>query len=184
MSAGIGATFWAATGEPVAVTVAVGAGILNDTDHLLDYSLWYIKKDVRRLYLLLHGWEYCAAAAIFALVAGNHPVLLAAAIANAGHLLGDYIAHKPKSPLTYSLLLPGGGTLRARAARRRVAATAHRRAGPQYPLVESHRDATALEIVAVFGAGTLEGPLRNRWQTGTLRVTVATNIGYSGGVGV
>ena len=104
MSAGIGATFWAATGEPVAVTVAVGAGILNDTDHLLDYSLWYIKKDVRRLYLLLHGWEYCAAAAIFALLAGNHPVLLAAAIANAGHLLGDYIAHKPKSPLTYSLL--------------------------------------------------------------------------------
>jgi len=33
----------------MAVTVAVGAGVLNDTDHLLDYYLWYIKKDVRRL---------------------------------------------------------------------------------------------------------------------------------------
>ena len=104
MSVGIGTTFWAATGEPMALPVAIGAGVLNDTDHLLDYYLWYIKKDPRRLYLLLHGWEYCAAAAIFALVAGNHPVLLAAAAAKAGHLLGDYIAHKPKSPLTYSLL--------------------------------------------------------------------------------
>ncbi len=104
MSVGIGATFWAASGDPMAVPVAVGAGVLNDTDHLLDYYLWYIKKDPRRLYLLLHAWEYCAAAAIFALVAGNHLVLLAAAVANAGHLLGDYIAHKPKSTLTYSLL--------------------------------------------------------------------------------
>jgi dienelactone hydrolase len=168
VSAGIGATFWAATGEPMAVTVAVGAGVLNDTDHLLDYYLWYIKKDVRRLYLLLHGWEYCAAAAIFALVAGNHTVLLAAAIANAGHLLGDYIAHKPKSPLTYSLFYRAAVRFERVRLVRRVAATAHRRAGPQYPLVESHRDATALEIVAVFGTGTLEGPLRNRWQTGDL----------------
>ena len=32
------------------------------------------------------------------------PLVLAAAVANAGHLLGDYIAHKPKSTLTYSLL--------------------------------------------------------------------------------
>lgn len=104
MSVGIGVTFWAATGEPMAVPVAIGAGVLNDTDHLLDYYLWYIKKDPRRLYLLLHGWEYSAAAAIFALVAGNHPILLVAAVANAGHLMGDYIAHKPNSPLTYSLL--------------------------------------------------------------------------------
>ena len=88
----------------MAVSVAFGAGVLNDTDHLLDYYLWYIKKDPRRLYLLLQAWGYCAAAAIFALVAGNHPLLLAAAVANAGHLLGDYIAHKPKSTLTYSLL--------------------------------------------------------------------------------
>lgn len=164
MSVGIGATFWAAYGDPMAVPVAVGAGVLNDTDHLLDYYLWYIKKDPRRLYLLLHAWEYCAAAAIFALVAGNHPVLLAAAVANAGHLLGDYIAHKPKSTLTYSLLYRTAVRF-ARATRRRVGTAANHRAGPQYPLVESHRATTAFEVVAVFGTGTLEGLLRHRWQT-------------------
>ncbi len=88
----------------MAVPAAVGAGVLNDVDHLLDYHQWYIKKDPRRLYLLLHAWEYAAAVAVFALVAGNHPVLLAAAAAHAGHLLGDLIANKPRGPLTYSLL--------------------------------------------------------------------------------
>ena len=88
----------------MAVPAAVGAGVLNDSDHLLDYYLVYIKKDPRRLYLLFHAWEYAAAVAIFALVAGGHPVLLAAAAGHAGHLLADLIANKPKSALTYSLL--------------------------------------------------------------------------------
>jgi hypothetical protein len=86
------------------VPAAVGASVLNDTDNLLDYYLWYVEKDPMGLYLLLHACEYCAAAAIFVLMAGNHPVLLAAAVANVGHLLGDYITHKPNRPLTYSLL--------------------------------------------------------------------------------
>ena len=88
----------------MAVPAAVGAGVLNDSDHLLDYYLVYIRKDPRRLYLLFHAWEHAAAVAIFALVAGGHPVLLAAAVGHAGHLLGDLIANKPRSALTYSLL--------------------------------------------------------------------------------
>jgi|GEM_PF-3865066 len=41
----------------MALPVAIGAGVLNDTDHLIDYYLWYIKKDHRKLYLLLHAWS-------------------------------------------------------------------------------------------------------------------------------
>ena len=104
MAVGVGGAFWAATGEPMAVPAAIGAGALNDSDHLLDYYMVYIRKDPRRLYLLFHAWEHAAAVAIFALVAGGHPVLLAAAAGHAGHLLGDLIANKPRSALTYSLL--------------------------------------------------------------------------------
>jgi hypothetical protein len=84
--------------------VAVPAGVLNDADHLVDYYLWYIKKDRRRLILVFHAWEYAFVGILLALTVWSHPLLLAAALAHAGHLVGDHLANRPASLLTYSLI--------------------------------------------------------------------------------
>lgn len=48
-----------ATGENeiLAVPVAIGAAVLPDADHLLDFYWQYIRMSRERLFLLLHGWE-------------------------------------------------------------------------------------------------------------------------------
>lgn len=58
MSAAVGVGTWAATGQEAAVPVAMAAGVLPDADHLLDYYLWWVKRERRYLILFLHGWEY------------------------------------------------------------------------------------------------------------------------------
>ena len=104
ISLGVGAAVWAASGEPLAVPVAFGAGVLNDSDHLIDYYFWFKKRDVRRLYLALHSWEISAAGVLMALAFGNHSLLLAAILAHVGHLIADFVANRPRSILTYSLV--------------------------------------------------------------------------------
>ncbi len=104
VSVGIGTGVWAATGEPLAVPAAFAAGVLNDADHLVDYYLWYIKDDRRRLILAFHGWEYAVAGVALAALVWAHPALLAAALAHAGHLVGDQVANRPGSLFTYSLV--------------------------------------------------------------------------------
>ena len=103
ISLGIGTAVWAASGEPLAVPVAIAAGVLNDGDHLIDYYLWFKKRDVRRLYLVLHTWEL-SAVGLVALAFWSHPLLLAAILAHLAHLVADYVNNRPKSILTYSLL--------------------------------------------------------------------------------
>jgi len=100
---GIGTAVWAGSGEPLAVPAAIAAGVLNDADHLIDYYLWFKKRDVRRLYLVLHTWEL-SAVGLVALAFWGHPLLLAAVLAHLGHLVGDFVANRPKSILTYSLV--------------------------------------------------------------------------------
>ena len=88
----------------MAVPVAIGTGVLNDSDHLIDYYLWFKRRDVRRLYLVLHTWELSAVGAIVALAFWSHPLLLAAILGHLAHLVADYVANRPKSILTYSLV--------------------------------------------------------------------------------
>ena len=64
VSAAAGAVLWAATGDVKTLPVAIGAGVLPDVDHLLDYYNWYVRRSYSRLILLLHGWEYLAAAGL------------------------------------------------------------------------------------------------------------------------
>ena len=82
---------------------AIAAGVLIDADHLVDYYLWFKKGDARRLYLILHTWEL-SAVGLVALAFWSHPLLLAAILAHLGHLVGDFVANRPKNILTYSLL--------------------------------------------------------------------------------
>lgn len=100
---GIGAAVWAASGEPLALPAAFVAGALNDADHLLDYYLWFVRKDRRRLFLVFHAWEYAFAGLALSLTVWQYPVLLAAALGHLSHMLGDQLANHPKSKLTYSL---------------------------------------------------------------------------------
>ena len=104
VSVGIGAAVWAATREPLALPAAFVAGALNDADHLLDYYLWFVRKDRRRLYLIFHAWEYAVVALALSLTIWQHPVLLAAALGHIGHLIGDQLANRPKSKLAYSMV--------------------------------------------------------------------------------
>ncbi len=95
-SSAAGAGVWAATGEPVALPVAVAAGVLPDLDHLLDYYFRYIRHDWRRLYLLLHGWEYAAAMiAVYAFWL-REPWVLAALLGYATQVGGDQLFNRPQ----------------------------------------------------------------------------------------
>ena len=103
-SVGIGAAVWAATGEPLALPAAFVAGALNDADHLLDYYLWFVRKDRRRVFLVFHAWEYAVVGLTLSLTIWQHPALLAAALGHLGHMLGDQLANRPKSKLAYSII--------------------------------------------------------------------------------
>ena len=80
---------------------AVGAGVLIDADHVLDYYNWYVRKDVRFLFLPLHAWELSVV--LLALLAvWYHPLLLAAALGHVGHLVADQVGNR-LYPLAYSI---------------------------------------------------------------------------------
>ena len=104
VSLGIGTGVWAATGSLPAVPAAVAAGVLVDSDHVLDYFQWYVKKDLRRVFVLLHGWEYGIAGLALVFAVKYNPVLLGAVLGYLGHLTGDHLANKPDHPLSYSIV--------------------------------------------------------------------------------
>ena len=104
VSVGIGAGVWAATGSPAAVPVAAATGVLIDVDHLLDYFNWYVRKDIRYLFLAFHAWEYGFVALALVLTLRYDPLLLAAALGYLGHIVSDHFANRPAHPLAYSIV--------------------------------------------------------------------------------
>ena len=103
ISTALGGGIAVATGEPAALATAVGAGVLIDADHTLDYYQWYGKGRRERVFYLLHGWEYGALLVAVGFIFGWNPLLLAAALAYLAHIMADQIANSGY-PLTYSLL--------------------------------------------------------------------------------
>lgn len=91
LSSGVGFILWATTGDPLTVPVAAASGVLPDADHLLDYYNRYVRRDWRRLYLLLHGWEYLALALALYFFVFREPWMLAVALGYATQLAGDQI---------------------------------------------------------------------------------------------
>ena len=104
MSVGVGAGVWATTGSPLALPAAAAAGVLPDADHLLDYYNWFVRKDERRLLLVLHAWELVVIALALSLTVWRHPVFLAGAIGYFGHVAGDQLANRPTQPMIYFML--------------------------------------------------------------------------------
>lgn len=93
LSTAAGGLVWAVTGEPVAVPVAIAAGVLPDIDHLLDYYVKYVRRDGRFQFLLLHGWEYLVAGLAVYLFWLQEPWLLAAVAGYATQIAGDQVSH-------------------------------------------------------------------------------------------
>lgn len=85
------------------MATALAAGVLIDVDHALDFYNWYVRRDDRRLLVLLHAWEYSLAGVIALLAGLTDPLLVGAVLGHAGHLVTDQIAN-PVHPLGYSLL--------------------------------------------------------------------------------
>ena len=87
----MGLALWAATGDAITLPAAVGAGVLTDVDHLLDYYNRYIRRDWRRIFLLLHGWEYLALALGLYFFVFREPWMLAVALGYLTQIGGDQI---------------------------------------------------------------------------------------------
>ena len=93
-----------ATGSPFAVPAALAGGVLIDSDHLLDFYYWYVKKDAERVFVLFHAWEYAALGLALTGLVWYHPILLAVVLGHVGHLVGDQINNRPTHPLAYSVI--------------------------------------------------------------------------------
>lgn len=51
--------------------------MLPDADHLLDYFNWYVRRDFKRVLLLLHAWEWFAVVLLLYLLVWTEPWMLA-----------------------------------------------------------------------------------------------------------
>ena len=102
VSSALGAGVWAASGAPGAVVTAAAAGVLVDADHALDYYLWFVRGSRGRVIYALHGWEYLLPIGALAAASGWHPLIVAAWLGYASHLVGDQLSNHAQ-PLSYSL---------------------------------------------------------------------------------
>ena len=102
ISAGIGISIWEITGSAAAGSTALGVGILNDVDHLLDYDQWYICRRQGKIYMLFHAWEYGITGLMVLGAVYYHPVLLAAVLAHLGHIATHHF-HNRINPWGYSI---------------------------------------------------------------------------------
>ncbi len=89
LSAAVGGVAWGVTGEPWAVPVAVGAGVLIDADHLVDQVwLFYMHRRPEAI-LALHGWEWLAALGIVSAALSFPWWMVAATLGYGSHILSD-----------------------------------------------------------------------------------------------
>ena len=100
ISSALGVVVGAATGSPEAGATALGVGVLMDLDHLFDFYQWYIRGKGKRIYLLLHAWEYSAAGVIALAAAFFHPLFLALVLAHLTHVATDHF-HNRLPPRAY-----------------------------------------------------------------------------------
>ncbi len=103
VSSVVGGGLAALEGDPALLGVTVAAGVLPDLDHLIDYWNWYVRRSPDRLLLLLHGWEYLAAAAVIYGFIVTEPWMLAIVLGYATQIAGDQLFNRPKW-FTYFLL--------------------------------------------------------------------------------
>lgn len=82
--------------------MAVVVGVFMDLDHLYDFYQRYIRGNLNKTYLLLHGWEYSIAGFGVLILVYYHPILLACILAHLGHVVTDHLVNG-LHPLGYSI---------------------------------------------------------------------------------
>ena len=102
VSLSIGTAAWVGGASPLAVPVAVAAGVLPDLDHLVDF--WDPKDEGRSRYMLrpFHAWEYLLVALILAVGFFSSQLLMVAILGYLSHLAIDQLVNRVH-PLAYSL---------------------------------------------------------------------------------
>jgi len=91
VSSAVGGGVWLATGSPAAAVVTVGVGVMMDIDHLYDYYHWLIKRKPRRIYVLLHAWEYSFLGLVALALLGRDPLLMAVVLGHLAHVASDHL---------------------------------------------------------------------------------------------
>jgi hypothetical protein len=91
------------TQSPWAIATAVGAGVLVDADHSIDYYRWFVMRNRKRVFYLLHAWEYLALLVMASAISDWNPLLLGATAGYLSHLVADQWANKAYA-FTYSII--------------------------------------------------------------------------------
>ena len=91
---------WAATGEPLALPLALATGVLIDADHLIDHFDSRERGVKRHMWRPLHAWEYVAVGVTILAVIWPHPLFLAALLRYISHVVIDQVMNETH-PLAY-----------------------------------------------------------------------------------
>ena len=100
VSAGVGVGVWAATGSPLAIPVALAAGVLPDLDHLIDFFDSEDHGRQRHMLRPFHAWELALMLLFVAVAFYSGDLFLAAVLGYLGHLAIDQLANRVH-PLGY-----------------------------------------------------------------------------------
>ena len=98
----IGGILFAITKSPYSMVAALITGVMIDLDHLVEYYMWFVRGDNRRVWYFLHDYELLIPAFVAAYLSGWDPVVLGVSLAFLAHLLTDQIFN-PMAPLAYFL---------------------------------------------------------------------------------
>ena len=103
LSSGIGVGVWLGTGEPVALAITIGAGVVVDGDHLPD-MVWhhYMHREPTATFVL-HGWEWLGGLVLMTVLFGFPWWLIAVIGGYASHLMSDHLFNGAR-PWTYSII--------------------------------------------------------------------------------
>ena len=102
VSLSIGAAVWVSGGSPLAVPVALAAGILPDLDHLIDHLDSQDEGRQRHMFRPFHAWEYFFLASIVALAVYSNQLFLVAIFGYLSHIVIDQLGNRVH-PLAYTL---------------------------------------------------------------------------------
>lgn len=89
VSTAAGAGVWAVSGEPLAVPVAIGAGVLVDIDHSPDLWWAYALRREPVSVIFFHSWEWLVALLLFGVWTGFQWWLVALVLGFGLHLSTD-----------------------------------------------------------------------------------------------
>ena len=91
---------WAATGEPWALPVTVGAGVLVDIDHGPDLWWTFALRRTPAASFVLHAWEWLLGLSVLAFVLGFPWWLVAVCVGYGLHVSTDHLFNRGR-PLAY-----------------------------------------------------------------------------------